>query len=140
VVRPVPSSKHVASDLFGDEREQSEAGVSVSAPSGGSCSRIDFTVATLREDHPRPTLNIDGPNRFVYAIESPLRGILHRRAYMEASLANSLEAIANLLYLIRLSLNEPGKALVYLDLADSVLLSIEAGSREHLPDERDDSA
>jgi hypothetical protein len=39
---------------------------------------------------------------------------------------NSLEALSHLLYLIRLSLDDPAKATSYLDFADQVLIDIAA--------------
>jgi hypothetical protein len=43
---------------------------------------------------------------------------------MNHSVANSLEAISNLIYLIRQSLHDPAKALIYLDLANARLEAI----------------
>jgi hypothetical protein len=44
---------------------------------------------------------------------------------------NSLEALTNLLYLIRRSLDDPARAGTYLDLADQVLIDIAASRRIH---------
>jgi hypothetical protein len=47
-------------------------------------------------------------------------------------LDNSLEVLTNLLYLIRLTLDDPAKATKYLDLADQMLIDIAARRRHHL--------
>jgi hypothetical protein len=52
-------------------------------------------------------------------------------------LDNSLEALSNLLYLIRRSLDDPTKAATYLDISDKVLIDIAANHsfrRTGLPD------
>jgi hypothetical protein len=45
---------------------------------------------------------------------------------------NSLEALTNLLYLIRRTLNDPARAEVYLDIVDKVLAEL-AANRAHCP-------
>jgi hypothetical protein len=49
------------------------------------------------------------------------------RTMAAQQLDNALEALSNLLYLVRLSLDDPAKAKSYLDFADRVLMDI-AGS------------
>jgi hypothetical protein len=46
-------------------------------------------------------------------------------------LDNSLEALSNLFYLLRRSLDDPAKATRYLDLADKVLIDIAANRPDH---------
>jgi hypothetical protein len=46
-------------------------------------------------------------------------------------LDNPLEALSNLLYLLRRSLDDPDKATTYLDLADKVLIDIAAKHSFH---------
>jgi hypothetical protein len=43
---------------------------------------------------------------------------------MDCNVANSLEAIANLIYLIRHSIHDPAAAVVYVDLAEDRLRAI----------------
>jgi hypothetical protein len=45
---------------------------------------------------------------------------------------NPLEALSNLLYLVRRSLDDPARAKAYLDVADKVLADI-AAARAHCP-------
>jgi hypothetical protein len=47
-------------------------------------------------------------------------------------LDTSLEVLTNLVYLIRLTLDDPTKATKYLDLADQMLIDIAASPRHHL--------
>jgi hypothetical protein len=54
----------------------------------------------------------------------PLRTMAHQ-------FDSSLEALTNILYLVRRSLNDPGKATKYLDLADQLLVDIAASRRLH---------
>jgi hypothetical protein len=44
---------------------------------------------------------------------------------------SSLEALSNILYLLRRSLDDPAKATKYLDLADQLLVDIAASRRLH---------
>jgi hypothetical protein len=44
---------------------------------------------------------------------------------------SSLEALSNILYLIRRSLNDPAKTTKYLDIADQLLVDIAASRRVH---------
>jgi phosphoglycerate-specific signal transduction histidine kinase len=52
--------------------------------------------------------------------------VLSRTMAVAHQLDNSLEALSNLLYLLRRSLDDPAKATTYLDLADRVLIDIAA--------------
>jgi hypothetical protein len=54
------------------------------------------------------------------------RPVLSRIMGAPDQLDNSLEALSNLLYLIRRSLDDPAKAKTYLDIADKVLIDIAA--------------
>jgi hypothetical protein len=47
---------------------------------------------------------------------------------------NSLEALSNLLYLLRRSLDDPARAKAYLDVADQVLIDIADNRRITPPD------
>jgi hypothetical protein len=50
------------------------------------------------------------------------------RAEMDSNLTNSLEAIANLIYLIRLTLHDPAVAINYVELAKERLKAIADGA------------
>lgn len=48
---------------------------------------------------------------------------------MEASDANGLEILSNLLYLIRAHARSPEAVVAYLDLADEIVANLAAGAR-----------
>jgi hypothetical protein len=62
----------------------------------------------------------------------PLRQETSYRRMAPEPIDNSLEALTNLLYLIRRTLNDPARAEAYLDVVDKVLADI-AGARAHCP-------